>query len=131
MLLIHLLEGLRNKSCLLIFVLILKLQSIRVPGNFTWESSQKPENKAKNRYKNIIPCKLKTKTTTTTTTTTNTRLHSPGHPPTTILWDQHIFFVKNRLDKYNFCCFPNVGLKNVIIVAYRNRIIMNWYTKFA
>ncbi|XP_078353190.1 receptor-type tyrosine-protein phosphatase S-like [Oculina patagonica] len=29
--------------------------SIRVPGNFTWESSQKPENKAKNRYKNIIP----------------------------------------------------------------------------
>lgn len=29
--------------------------SIRVPGNFTWESSQRPENKAKNRYKNIIP----------------------------------------------------------------------------
>ncbi|KAJ7329002.1 hypothetical protein OS493_023294 [Desmophyllum pertusum] len=29
--------------------------SIRVPGNYTWESSQKPENKAKNRYKNIIP----------------------------------------------------------------------------
>ena len=34
------------------------MQSIRVPGNFTWENSQKPENKAKNRYKNIIPCKL-------------------------------------------------------------------------
>lgn len=29
--------------------------SIRVPGNYTWENSQKPENKAKNRYKNIIP----------------------------------------------------------------------------
>ncbi|CAH3133452.1 unnamed protein product, partial [Pocillopora meandrina] len=37
--------------------LIFQLQSIRVPGNFTWESSQRPENKAKNRYKNIIPWK--------------------------------------------------------------------------
>ncbi|KAK2554980.1 Receptor-type tyrosine-protein phosphatase delta [Acropora cervicornis] len=29
--------------------------SIRVPGSFTWENSQKPENKAKNRFNNIIP----------------------------------------------------------------------------
>lgn len=29
--------------------------SIRVPGSFTWENSQKAENKAKNRFNNIIP----------------------------------------------------------------------------
>ncbi|XP_015755643.1 PREDICTED: receptor-type tyrosine-protein phosphatase epsilon-like [Acropora digitifera] len=29
--------------------------SIRVPGSFTWENSQKPENKAKNRFNSIIP----------------------------------------------------------------------------
>ena len=41
---------------ILIVLNISVLQSIRVPGNFTWEHSQKPENKVKNRYANIIPC---------------------------------------------------------------------------
>ena len=95
-------------------------QSIRVPCSFTWENSQKPENKAKNRFNNIIPCKWwyavkYEKSGVTTVVASKDKIRSTCHAYT--LKEQvYQFYSTNQVSCCKECAWVHFG--SIIIVYF-------------
>lgn len=106
-------------------------QSIRVPCSFTWENSQKPENKAKNRFNNIIPCKWwyavkYEKSGVTMVVASKDKIRSTCHAYT--LKEQvYQFYSTNQVSCCKECAWVHFGSIIIVYFGFTEVGFFSWY----